>query len=299
MYKTRGASPARAFRYNERQHRVRPSRVLDEELNLTPHALPYLAAVLAKGPDAGAFLQSQLSADIVSLRDGDATFACYCSPRGQVYGLLLVCRQADEFVLLGAAELLPPILQRLRRFVLRARVEFEPAAGLAVCGVPAEPVAAAGTFHTVPGLSYRLAAQDACGSQDGSGWKARELQHGVAWLGAQTSERFIPQMLGFDQIGAVSFAKGCYPGQEIVARARYLGTVKRKPLRLLVATAPLIPAGAGIRVQAGDDWLDGVAIDSASLGTGRQTIVLAVAAVPAGTVKALEFEQHSYRCATM
>jgi folate-binding protein YgfZ len=144
-----------------------------------------------------------------------------------------------------------------------------------------------------------VGAASECAQDGADGWKSRELRHGVAWLGGQTSERFIPQMLGFDQIGAVSFAKGCYPGQEIVARARYLGTVKRKPLRLLVATAPVIPAGAGIRVQAGDDWLDGVAIDSASLGTGRQTIVLAVAAVPAGTVKALEFEQHSYRCATM
>jgi folate-binding Fe-S cluster repair protein YgfZ len=106
-------------------------------------------------------------------------------------------------------------------------------------------------------------------------------------------------MLGFDQIGAVSFSKGCYPGQEIVARARYLGTVKRKPLRLLVAAAPMIPPGAVIRVQAGDAWLDGVAIDSAPVGAGRQTMVFAVAAVPAGTVKALEFEERSYRCATM
>jgi folate-binding protein YgfZ len=274
-------------------------RTPDEDLNLTSHALPYLAVARAKGPDAGAFLQAQLSADLESLRDGDATFACYCSPRGQVYGLLLVCREAGSFVLVGAAELLPSILERLRRFVLRARVQFEPAADLVVCGAPAERVAAAGVFHTVPGLSYRVADQHECESQDGDGWKARELQHGVAWLSAQTSERFIPQMLGFDQIGAVSFSKGCYPGQEIVARARYLGTVKRKPLRLLVAAAPMIAPGAVIRVQAGEAWLDGVAIDSAPLGKGRQRMVFVVAAMPAGTVKALEFEERSYRCATM
>jgi folate-binding protein YgfZ len=121
----------------------------------------------------------------------------------------------------------------------------------------------------------------------------------VAWLGAPTSERFIPQILGFDQIGAVSFSKGCYPGQEIVARARYLGTVKRRPLHLLVDAAPAIPPGATIRVLAGDVWLDGTAIDGAPLGTGRQSMLFVVAATPAGTVKSMEYEGRSYRCATM
>jgi hypothetical protein len=271
----------------------------NEDLNLAPHALPYLAAARTTGPDAAAFLQAQLSADIAALKGGGATFACYCSPRGQVYGLLLVCREAGDFILVGAAELLPSILERLRRFVLRARLAFEPADGLAVCGVPPERVAAAGDYHTVPGLSYRIAAQGECAAHGTLDWKARELQHGVAWLGVETSERFIPQVLGCDRIGAVSFSKGCYPGQEIVARARYLGTVKRKPLHLLVDAAPPIPPGTAIRVQAGDAWLDGTAIDSAPLGTRRQTMVFAVAAVPAGTVRAVEFEDRSYRCATM
>jgi folate-binding protein YgfZ len=269
------------------------------ELNLTPHALPYLATARTEGPEAAAFLQAQLSADVAALQNGAATFACYCSPRGQVYGLLLVCREAGSFTLVGAAELLPSILNRLRRFVLRAHVEFAATPELAVCGVPAERAKAAGVFHTVPGLSYRIAAMGECAADGSSGWKPRELQHGVAWLGVPTSERFIPQMLGFDQLGAVSFAKGCYPGQEIVARARYLGTVKRRPLHLLVDGVPAIQPGASLRVQAGDDWLDATAIDSAPLGTGRQTMLFAVAAVPAGIVKAVELEQRSYRCATM
>ena len=275
------------------------SRLATRELNLTPHALPYLAAARTQGADAAAFLQAQLSADIAVLEDGGATFACFCSPRGQVYGLLLVCREAGGFILVGAAELLPSILERLRRFVLRAHVQVEPATGLAVCGVPAARAATAGAFHTVPGLSYRIAVTGDCAPDGSSGWKARELQHGVAWLGVQTSECFIPQMLGFDQIGAVSFSKGCYPGQEIVARARYLGTVKRRPLHLLVDAAPEIPPGAALRVQAGDAWLDGTAIDGAPLGTGRQSMVFVVTATPSGTVKSMEYDGSSYRCATM
>jgi folate-binding protein YgfZ len=268
-------------------------------LNLTPHALPYLAVARAQGTAATAFLQAQLSADIEALQDGDATFACYCSPRGQVYALLLICREAGVFTLVGAAELLPSILERLRRFVLRAQVELAPAPDLAVCGFPAEQASGPGTYRTDPGLCYRVGAASECAQDGADGWKSRELRHGVAWLGGQTSERFIPQMLGFDQIGAVSFSKGCYPGQEIVARARYLGTVKRRPLRLLVDAVPAIPPGAVLRVQAGDDWLDGTAIDSAPLASGRQTMVFAVAAVPAGTVRAVELGERSYRCATI
>ncbi len=67
----------------------------------------------------------------------------------------------------------------------------------------------------------------------------------MTWLGAETSEKFIPQMLGYEQIGAVSFSKGCYPGQEIVARARYLGKVKRKPV--IVRTSENLAASGGIR----------------------------------------------------
>jgi hypothetical protein len=281
---------------------------------LHANALPYLAVARVQGPDAAAFLQAQLSADIASLPGGGATFACYCSPRGQVHGLLLVCREpngpgeesAETFLLAGAAGLLPSILERLRRFVLRARVTLEMAGDLAVCGPPAATAPAAGLYSTLPGLAYRIAEATQC-APDGraaAAWKAQELRHGIAWLDATTSERFIPQMLGFDRLGAVSFSKGCYPGQEIVARARYLGSVKRKPLRLLVVGAPEIPPGSAVRLlQAADagngNWLDGTAIDSAAGGAEEQTVVLVVAAVSGGSVTSLEYAARSYFCATM
>lgn len=278
------------------------------------NALPYLAVARVQGADAAAFLQAQLSADIAALTDGDATFACYCSPRGQVYGLLLVCREpgrpgeagAGDFLLAGAAGLLPSIIERLRRFVLRSRVALEPAPDLAVCGAPPEAAPASGIYSTLPGLAYRIAETSQC-APDGraaAAWKALELRQGVAWLDAATSERFIPQMLGFDRLGAVSFSKGCYPGQEIVARARYLGTVKRKPLRLLVDGAPEMPPGSPVRLmQAADPGngrgLDGTVIDSAAGGAEEQATVLVVAAAPEGGVTSLEYEARSYFCATM
>ena len=183
------------------------------------NALPYLAVARVQGPDAAAFLQAQLSADIATLTDGDATFACYCSPRGQVYGLLLVCREpgrpgeagVGDFLLAGAAGLLPSMIERLRRFVLRARATLDPAPDLAICGAPPEETPAPGIYSASPELAYRVVDASQC-VPDGPAaatWKTLELRHGVAWLDAATSERFIPQMLGFDRLGAVSFSKGC------------------------------------------------------------------------------------------
>ncbi len=86
--------------------------------------LNYLSVARFRGPDAGDFLHRQLSADIAALAPGDACFACCCTPKGQVIGLLLVCRQGEDYLVTGAAELLPVVLTRLRMFVLRSRVEF-------------------------------------------------------------------------------------------------------------------------------------------------------------------------------
>lgn len=276
------------------------------------HALPYLAAARVRGPDATAFLHAQLSADVAAFADGEAGFACYCSPRGQVYGLLLVCRRADEFLLAGSAELLPDILDRLRLFVLRARLDLAGADDCAVLGVepPAEGPAVA--YETGSGLCYAVAPraaepEHAEPEQDAAAWKLRELQHGVAWLGKETSERFIPQMLGFDRIGAVSFSKGCYPGQEIVARAKYLGKVKRGPLRLLLETpddsaaelADRVEAGAGLTLHAGSQRLEATLIDCAVSGSTGQVLLFVVAPAADDAIDAVEVAGRGYRCATI
>jgi folate-binding Fe-S cluster repair protein YgfZ len=89
--------------------------------------LDYLAAARFSGKDAGGFLHAQLSADVQALAPGQATFAAYCSPRGQVLGVLLVCRRRDDYLAAASAALLPGMLQRLRLFVLRSQVTLEEA----------------------------------------------------------------------------------------------------------------------------------------------------------------------------
>ena len=195
----------------------------------------YLAVAEATGPDAADFLQAQLSADLTTLRENRAGLACYCNAKGRVIAVTLVVRKADRFLLVMNRSLLQPVLELLRRYVLRAEVDLSPTS-MEVCGLQV-PSGQAGEITVECGsrsLTYRLSGskEDEAGDSQAlaSEWRALELQSGLAWLGPETSERYLPQMLGLDRIGAVSFRKGCFPGQEVIARARYLGQVKRTSL---------------------------------------------------------------------
>jgi len=271
--------------------------------------LPALSVARVSGPDAADFLQAQLSADIAALAPDAAGFACYCSPRGQVLGLLLVCRRDEDFLMLAARSLLPGLVDRLRMFVLRARVEMQIEPEWAICGSP-DPTDAAADRSVwragETGLYYAVIEEGAPGSgkaidgERNDAWKRAEFEAGICWLGPETAERFIPQMLGFDRIGAVSFSKGCYPGQEIVARARYLGRVKRKPL-LLAAEGRITPQpGSHADLLRDGVWSDATVVDSVPAGTDSTWVFVVGPADPeeAG-VKALRLDGADYRCATM
>lgn len=273
--------------------------------------LPALSVARVSGPDAADFLQAQLSADVAALAPHAAGFACYCSPRGQVLGLLLICRRGEDFLVLAARSLLPGLVDRLRMFVLRARVELQMQPEWAVCGLPVPGDAAADRSVWCAGetgLCYAILeegtpepARPAVGENlDETGWKRKEFEAGVCWLGPETAERFIPQMLGFDRIGAVSFSKGCYPGQEIVARARYLGRVKRKPLLLEVEERIMPHPGSQAGLLRGGDWSDAIVVDSTPSGMDSTWVFAVGLADPEGAeVNALRLDGADYRCATI
>lgn len=265
---------------------------------MTP--LENLSVARFSGQEAGDFLQNQLSADIDALASGSAGFACYCTPKGQVIALLLVCRLDQGFAVVGAAELMPQLLARLKMFVFRTRVEFSAEPELKVYGArtgqqPCEP----GVFEPgASGLCYRVSAEPPPGGMLEASFKMAEILAGVVWLGADTTEKFIPQMLGFDRIGAVSFSKGCYPGQEIVARTRYLGKVKRSPV-IVRTTEPLAAKPSEkIELLRGQTWSAGVVIDSASSEDGTVLFIVAPND-PDDPPATLKHEGLLYRCATM
>ncbi|MEE8339281.1 MAG: hypothetical protein V3R56_04000 [Xanthomonadales bacterium] len=243
--------------------------------------LRYLSATRFSGPDAGSFLQAQLSADIAALEDGQSTFAAYCSPQGKVFGLLLVGRHKDHYTVVGSAQLLPSIVQRLRIYIFRSKVEMKALDEVQVCGLlpshpddPASPVLAPGS---VP-LRYGIVAECTEVDEVIDAWRHSELIHGVAWLDANTTEKYIPQMLGYDQLGAVSFSKGCYPGQEIVARTHYLGKVKRRPLLTTIMGQAVIENGSRVKIQYETEMVDGALVDTAPAGT-KNTLMFIVTRV--------------------
>lgn len=274
-----------------------------------------LAVVRIDGADASAFLHSQLSNDIAGMSEADARLAAYCSPKGRMLASLVVWRETaaatSPLLAMTRADLVEPLLKRLRMFVLRSKVAFEtaelrvhgvcmssPTTG-AQAGLPAEDSApVAWQVRRGSGLTAILAPTTPQGPQrwwmvapqaadpaalagqlgmplhTEAAWKARDIAAGLGWVEKDNMELFIPQGLNYDLVGGVSFTKGCYPGQEIVARAHFRGTVKR---RAFPATCHL-PAGASLR--AGADVHDAL---RPGTPVGRIINVATDTTAPAGT----------------
>jgi len=232
--------------------------------------LDYLSAVRFSGADAGQFLHNQLSADVLALASGDSIFACYCEPKGRVLALMLVYRVDDDYYVIMSRSLAPAVTERLKIYVMRSQVSIELLDASTVSGFQENdaPELALMSAHAIPlpGSDRWLAVTDheitpATTASSQAAWKISELQKGITWLNPETSGQFLPQMLGFDQLGAVNFRKGCYPGQEIVARTHYLGKLKRHP-RVLCTEAEIHPAPLEkIQINSSDQPHEAVVVD--------------------------------------
>ena len=186
-----------------------------------------LAATRVEGEDAGAYLQAQLTADLTLLADGGAGFAGYCDPGGRLIAVLYVIRRQDTYILIAACTLMDKLLAELRKYVLRAKVSLEQADSKVLGNLDGE-----GFQYSLDEASETPQLSD---TSMADAWRARELRAGITWLNPETTGQFLPQMIGLERLGGLSFRKGCFPGQEVIARVRYLGKVKRLPVVVLVA----------------------------------------------------------------
>ncbi len=202
--------------------------------------LPEWGVIRALGPDAASFLQSQLTQDVLGLDAHRATLAGWCSAKGRLLASFVVWRPApDEVLLACSADLLPAALKRMSMFVLRAKCKLSDAsAELALHGV-AGAAATVAAWRCADGLiglpavrgtsrALRVGAVPALPALDADAWSWLEVASGVPRIVAATAEQFVPQMVNFEVVGGVNFQKGCYPGQEVVARSQYRGTLKRR-----------------------------------------------------------------------
>ena len=213
--------------------------------------LAHWGLIRARGADAVKFLQGQLTNDVTSLGLAQARLAGFCSAKGRLQASFIVWKLADDELLLAcSASVLPATLKRLSMFVLRAQCKLSDAsAELALLGATGSAAAAlvgaapawstqptaGGTLVRLPDVDgvpralLAVAAADAPSAHIApDAWRLLEVRSGIPTIEAATVEQFVPQMLNYELIGGVDFQKGCYPGQEIVARSQYRGTLKRR-----------------------------------------------------------------------
>ncbi|MFH1604960.1 MAG: folate-binding protein, partial [Pseudomonadota bacterium] len=224
--------------------------------------LAHLGLIACNGDDAQNFLHSQLSNDINKLAPENSEYAVYCSPKGRMLANFLLWREQESYCLELARSLVPAIQKRLAMFVLRAKVRLVDASeSRVILGLAGSAAAAIlqtlfpelprqvhrvahhpanGTLIALPGARFQLIAElepakrlwrqlSATLTPVGAGcWEWLEIRNGLALITPATQEQFVPQMANMELIGAVDFRKGCYPGQEVVARTQYLGQLKRR-----------------------------------------------------------------------
>ncbi|PHV17836.1 folate-binding protein YgfZ [Janthinobacterium sp. BJB1] len=259
------------------------------------------------GDEAASFLHGQLTNDVEHLNQEQVRLAGYCTPKGRLLASFLMWRNATTIYLQLPRAIQPAIQKRLQMFVLRAKAKLHDAsldagnqvvlglggkqAGAALSAIfpvlPATPFSkveqASGTLLRVadafgsaryqwltsattardawPQLAERLAK----GGYDC--WQLSDIHAGIPQITAATQEQFVPQMVNFELLGGVNFKKGCYPGQEIVARSQYLGKLKRRTTLVSIADASAV-AGGELFAVSDPDQPCGMVVNAAPNGDG-------------------------------
>jgi len=270
--------------------------------------LAHWGVIRANGADAATFLHSQLTNDFTGMGLSEAKLAGYCSAKGRMLASFVAWKSAHDEVLLAChASVLPATLKRLTMFVLRSKCKLSDASAelklFGVAGPSARSVcgdarvwrkhetdgASAIRLPDAAGLARALwvapAGAPALPAITLDAWQWLEVQSGVPVIEAATAEQFVPQMLNFELVGGVNFQKGCYPGQEVVARSQYRGTVKRRMFLFDVDA----PAAAGQEVfhSADPGQPAGMVVNAAARpdGSGRSALVeIKLAALESGSV---------------
>ena len=247
----------------------------------------HLGHISFSGDDAAHFLHNQITNDVEHIGTNRARLAGYCSPKGRLLASLLVWRDTESIIVQLPRELLAGIQKRLQMFVLRAKVKLhDVSADTVVFGLMGDTAAVVlqRWFATLPSTSFEkidntfgtlIRLPEAAGKSrwqwcmpaataaevvpvlcaqlpyaDASRWRLTDIQAAMPMITAATQEKFVPQMINFEAIGGVDFKKGCYPGQEIVARSQYLGKLKR---RMVPASIDADVVEAGMEVFSNTD----------------------------------------------
>jgi tRNA-modifying protein YgfZ len=218
--------------------------------------------LVVTGADARDFLHAQLTNDVANLPPDRAALAGWCTAKGRLLASFLVIPAKEGFLLQVARDLAPTVAKRLSMYVLRSKVKIaDESDAWTQYGIWDADLGGVGVVWEDDVVTVRVAERrflkigkgfsQACGQSE-EAWTLQEIRAGRPLISAATQDQFVPQMVNFEKLGAIDFQKGCYPGQEIVARAQYRGQVKR---RLVHVHTDLKP---------GEAFNGGVVVDSAA-----------------------------------
>jgi len=263
-----------------------------------------------RGDDADSFLQGQLSNDLRKLTAQEAQLSSYNSPKGRMLAVLFLVRAGTDILIELPRSIADATLARLKMFVLRSKVTIAKAddldalaligddapATLAAHGLPVPDTArqcrqSASALIVVrrlgsPARFTLIGPRDAIAAlraqlphamDAADGWRRADIESGIPVVLPETRDHFVAQMANLDLLGGISFDKGCYTGQEIVARLHYLGQLKR---RMFVARidGPVPPSGSAVHAD-GDSQATGEIVDAVADRDGAlATVVLQLAA---------------------
>ena len=271
--------------------------------------LTHWGVVRAHGADAAKFLHGQLTQDVLQLGRSQARIAGYCSAKGRLLASFVLWKTSDDEVLLAChTSVLAATLKRLSMFVMRAQCKLTDATDeISLQGLTGDR--AAGETEGLPAWGKRDDAQGAwirLPDVDGlarawrvtsaasalaadpvalRAWQQLEIDSGIVTIEAATVDQFVPQMLNFELIGAVNFQKGCYPGQEVVARSQYRGTAKRRTF--LFSCDEPIAAGQEVFHSADPEQPAGMvagAVQSVDARSYRALVEVKLAALACGSL---------------
>jgi folate-binding protein YgfZ len=252
------------------------------------------------GPDAASFLHAQFTNDVVNLADSHAQWNSWCSPKGRMLASFLLWRKGDSYRLMLPRVIQAAIQKRLGMFVLRAKVAITDQSDSYVrIGLIAAASSAQRNLGSVQptidgGLS--ITASRSCDliltsvetapqrwhelsklaqPTGTSAWDLGLIRDGIAEVRLETQDRFVPQAANYELIGGVSFKKGCYPGQEIVARTQYRGILKRRMTRVSISTNQMLRPGDSVYSPLFPEQAVGDVVTSAIAGTQVEALVVA------------------------
>ncbi len=254
-------------------------------LSATWHRFDHLETLLVSGPEAKTYLQGQISFDLDRLQPGQIALATCNSPQGRVQAVFWLIERSEGIVLLLPASMLDSTLTRLKKYVLRSKVVIESGTERwQVCGAPASIDLPERGHREVdgrseiqwPGESPRVLALIERGATVAADpafidqWRRDDIAAGLPQVYPQTHEAFVAQMLNADLLGGIGFEKGCYTGQEIIARMHFRGTVKRRMLRFRAASEAPEP---GERIAVGEQHAGDV-VDAVATNEGCELLAV-------------------------